>query len=186
MASVAQGFEPLAESVGAARRYAVSALEYASAQRLQDEVRTVVSELATNAVLHAQTAFTVSVTLADRTVRVAVTDGSTTRPRPSRLRDQQASTGRGLYIVAELSAAWGVEADAEGNGKTIWCDLPLPADEVPADDGTADEVPADDGTADDGTADEGTADGELDLDALLARYADPGDPAGPPAAQGPG
>ena len=162
MTAVAQGFEPTAESVGAARRYAVSSLRLVRAESLQDDVRTVVSELATNAVLHAQTVFTVSVSVVSRRLHIAVTDGSPTRPRPSRLRDQQASTGRGLHIVAELSAAWGVEPAGAG-GKTIWCDLPLPGDDA----------------ADRSSAGAGELADVDDLEALLASFDDEADsPAG--------
>ena len=158
MTSVAQGFEPIAESVGAARRYAVATLSAVRAEGLSDDVRTVVSELATNAVLHAQTVFTVSLSVVSRRLHIAVSDGSPGRPRPSRLRDEQASTGRGLHIVAELSAAWGVDPAPAGRGKTVWCDFPLPG-EGPTDQPTETDVPQEQ------LLDE-------DLDALLARFDD--------------
>lgn len=123
MSLVARRFEPVAQSVGAARRYAVSVLPLGGIERLQDDVRTVVSELATNAVLHARTAFTVSITVDGSRVRVAVTDGSPSQPRVRRPGSGDATTGRGLRMVAELSTAWGVEPD--GGGKTTWCELTL-------------------------------------------------------------
>jgi anti-sigma regulatory factor (Ser/Thr protein kinase) len=112
-------FAPLPESVGAARRYAVQGLDERGLQHLRDDVRTIVSELATNAVLHARTPFTVSLAVEPAGLRVAVTDGSPAQPRLRRRDDDQATTGRGLRMVAELSTSWGVEAS--GAGKTTWC-----------------------------------------------------------------
>jgi hypothetical protein len=128
------------------------------AQRLLDDVRTVVSELATNAVLHARTAFTVSFTLGEAGVRVAVSDGSPAQPRLTRLRDRQASTGRGLHMVADLSAAWGIDPDADGAGKTVWCELAL--------------VPDPSHLQDEREAQGRELEPEVDLDSLLARYDD--------------
>ena len=114
-------FEPVPESVGAARRYAVRGLDERGLQHLQDDVRTIVSELATNAVLHARTPFTVSLGVDPTGLRVAVTDGSPVQPRLRRRDDEEATTGRGLRIIAELCTAWGVEA--RSGGKTTWCYL---------------------------------------------------------------
>ena len=119
MSAASASFEPTSASVGAARRYAVAVLQASPVEHLQDDVRTVVSELATNAVLHARTSFTVTVGVDDAGVRVAVTDAAPGRPRLPRHGDTSATTGRGLRIIAQLSADWGVEVhDA---GKTTWC-----------------------------------------------------------------
>jgi anti-sigma regulatory factor (Ser/Thr protein kinase) len=97
-------FDPEPASVGAARRYATGLLRGSPVRHLQDDVRTVISELATNAVLHARTPFTVSVQVEGPRVRVAVTDTSPVRPRLPRRGALSDTTGRGLRIVAELSA----------------------------------------------------------------------------------
>jgi anti-sigma regulatory factor (Ser/Thr protein kinase) len=115
-------FPPVPASVGAARRHVVRALAGSTVGHLQDDVRTVVSELATNAVLHARTPFTLSVHVDVAGVRVAVTDASPARPRLPRRGDLSDTTGRGLRIVAELSADWGV--DVHDDGKTTWCVVP--------------------------------------------------------------
>lgn len=93
---------------------------------MQEDVRTVVTELATNAVLHARTDFTVSITIDRSQLRVSVTDGSPAQARLRRHGDPDATTGRGLHMVAGLSTAWGVSPD--GAGKTTWCDLSLAPD----------------------------------------------------------
>ena len=157
MPAVAERFEPTAESVAAARRYAVGVLLSRGLAQMEDDVRIVVSELATNAVLHAGTAFTVSLTIGSRRLRVAVSDGSPTRPRSRRRGDLEATSGRGLQMVAELSAAWGVDLDTAG--KTTWCDLALEPDT-----GREHDQPY--------ARPDATPDQQVDLDALLARSGD--------------
>jgi anti-sigma regulatory factor (Ser/Thr protein kinase) len=86
------------------------------------DVRLVVSELATNAVIHAGTPFSVSVLCTGSAVRISVRDWS---PTPPLLRTGGVTSlsGRGLGLVAALADAWGVEPDSDG--KTIWAELPL-------------------------------------------------------------
>jgi KaiC/GvpD/RAD55 family RecA-like ATPase len=87
-----------------------------------DAVQLVVSELATNAVLHAGTPFSVSVSSDGLVMRISVSDWSTQRPV---MRDGSptALSGRGLRLVAAVSSRWGVEKDPDG--KTVWAELPL-------------------------------------------------------------
>lgn len=76
-----------------------------------------ISELSANCTLHARTSFTVRVELVADQVRLAVSDGSRRAPA---VRDygSDATTGRGLRMVGELSAEWGV--DLHEGGKTVW------------------------------------------------------------------
>jgi anti-sigma regulatory factor (Ser/Thr protein kinase) len=80
-------------------------------------VELLVSELVTNAVLHARSEVELRLSNSADAVRVDVVDAST-RPPVLRTRDDAAMTGRGLALVAELSAQWGVE-ETEG-GKSVW------------------------------------------------------------------
>ena len=74
---------------------------------LVDDIRLVVSELATNAALHARTPFTVQLEGDERSVRLTVSDGLLLLPiRVSAA--PMASGGRGLDIVAACSRDWGV------------------------------------------------------------------------------
>jgi hypothetical protein len=77
----------------------------------------VVSELVTNAMIHAGT--DIDVTLAEhrRSVRVAVRDHS--RALPVEWHGRSDEHGRGLGIVAELASAWGVLPHSDG-GKVVW------------------------------------------------------------------
>jgi anti-sigma regulatory factor (Ser/Thr protein kinase) len=91
----------------------------------------VLSELVTNAVLHATEPIMVLVTRQDDALRIEVSDGDTRMsdiaPRPAR--DPRRAGGRGLQIVNSLARDWGVTRRADG--KTVWAEVGLenPADE---------------------------------------------------------
>jgi PAS domain S-box-containing protein len=77
-----------------------------------------VSEVVTNAVLHAHTEIDLTVAVErDGTVRVEVRDGSLNLPLP-RDYTETASTGRGLGLVEVLASSYGVHPHA--HGKTVW------------------------------------------------------------------
>jgi hypothetical protein len=63
------------------------------------------------------------------TVRVEVADASARPPRP-RHADGDATNGRGLELVDGLADRWGWQA--EGAGKSIWCEVDRCASEVEA------------------------------------------------------
>jgi two-component sensor histidine kinase len=77
-----------------------------------------VSELATNAVLHADTAFHVSCHVGHR-IRIEVSDLSTVMPT---IRRASPIGGLGLQIVDQLSCKWGVDRTA--GGKVVWLEVP--------------------------------------------------------------
>jgi anti-sigma regulatory factor (Ser/Thr protein kinase) len=108
--------EPVSPSI--ARDFVSEHLAAHQLPELVEDMRLVVSELATNAVAHAQTAFLVTLSMADERVRVAIQDGSTATP--VRLTpDPMALGGRGLMIVEVLSQEWGTTTDAAGL-KSVW------------------------------------------------------------------
>jgi anti-sigma regulatory factor (Ser/Thr protein kinase) len=113
-------FPPESLAVRRARAFAVEAAG------LEGEPGSVmallVSEVASNAVLHAGTPFTVGVSRGPGQVRVEVEDGSPTLPVPKHY-DIDAPTGRGLRILEALASRWGVvEA---GDGKVVWFEFDL-------------------------------------------------------------
>lgn len=115
----------------AARRFALSLMDGLS-EELRDGVEVMVSELATNAQLHAATDFEVAVERSDEDgrIRVAVSDkgaGEPTllRPEPTDLH------GRGLQIVMMLSDAWGTDWAPDHQGKTVWFELQVPPAQAP-------------------------------------------------------
>ena len=96
---------------------------------LVEDVRLVVSELATNAIRHAKTPITVTLEQVDRAVLLTVTDGSFAAPvrQETHLLD---TGGRGLSIVALVSHEWGV-IQGPGEAKSVWASFALPADTRP-------------------------------------------------------
>lgn len=108
----------------AARRFVASVLDrhpYAGRVRGED-VRLVASELATNAVIHAGTPFSLSVACQGPTMRISVRDWNESPPIV-RNPGPTARSGRGLRIVGAVADNWGVDADPDG--KTVWAELPL-------------------------------------------------------------
>jgi anti-sigma regulatory factor (Ser/Thr protein kinase) len=90
---------------------------------LVDPVRLVVSELATNALVHARTAFVVTLAATGQTVLLAVRDQSL--PPPAR-QDAKAMdlSGRGLAIVDVVSLDWGVRQDRTAS-KEVWASFAI-------------------------------------------------------------
>lgn len=79
-----------------------------------------VTELVTNAVLHARTSIVLTIDAEPGLVVVRVADHSNAMPI-QRTYSRDAATGRGLALVDELAAAWGVEHSADG--KEVWCEI---------------------------------------------------------------
>lgn len=85
---------------------------------LVDPVRLVASELATNAVVHAHTAFSVTLARSGQTVMLTVRDDSPALPT-RRVAQVMDPSGRGLEIVGIVSLDWGVSDDGAGS-KAVW------------------------------------------------------------------
>jgi anti-sigma regulatory factor (Ser/Thr protein kinase) len=115
------------KSAAGARRWVGCHLDgYPSS--LVDTATLLVSEVVTNAVLHAGTEIEVALYRAGSRVRIEVADRSPALPAAKGYATD-ASTGRGLVLLEALVAAWGVEA-APG-GKVVWFELVDPADALP-------------------------------------------------------
>ena len=84
---------------------------------LVETAELLVSEIVTNAIVHAGTPIDVAVSFVDGGLRVEVTDGSPHVPSP-RDYGPSAGTGRGLMLLEELGEDWGVLP--EDPGKTVW------------------------------------------------------------------
>jgi anti-sigma regulatory factor (Ser/Thr protein kinase) len=89
---------------------------------LVDDLRLVVSELATNAVAHAQTPFVLTLSGADGSVLLAIQDQSMSVPARA-APDVMDLNGRGLMIVDHLSQEWGTSTDGHGL-KSVWATFP--------------------------------------------------------------
>jgi anti-sigma regulatory factor (Ser/Thr protein kinase) len=125
MAEVNLSLAPTPESAGLARRFVAAALAEWDVAEATETATLLVSELVTNAMLHARTELHLTLRLAAGRLRLEVHDGSPRLPGRKRY-SADSGTGRGLFLVEELSAAWG--ADHTAAGKRVWCEIGL-ADE---------------------------------------------------------
>ena len=106
-----------------ARRWVVDACVDMGRADLAECAELGVSELVTNALLHAEAPFSVRVRGTREHPRVEVRDGSLQPPLlpdagPSDEDDLLLTFGRGLGIVARCATAWG--AEIEDDGKVVW------------------------------------------------------------------
>jgi len=142
--------EPIAAAQ--ARTFVADALHRWALDALVPDVQLAVTELVTNAILHARTPIVVTLCVADGVAEVAVTDYDPRAPRalPHRvdlLADLDAlgpgvgddpdprhvglhygpsgsvAAGRGLIILDAISSAWGVTQHPDG--KDVWARLPV-------------------------------------------------------------
>ena len=122
-ADVTRTFAGSREDTRAARGFVLGMLEPWRGEQLAADTALVVTELATNAVVHAGSAFSVSLALSGGALRISVGD---TLPLGPRGADQElaAVPGHGLGVVAAMATRWGVETVP--GGKAVWAELPLP------------------------------------------------------------
>jgi anti-sigma regulatory factor (Ser/Thr protein kinase) len=123
--ALARTFDPTPTSVRAARKFVVEACDAADADAAAANAALLVSELVTNAVLHARTEFTVEITFVRDAVRVAVLDRSSVVPA-IRTFSAMAGSGRGLHLVDTMATRWGVDDAADG--KAVWFEVPVADD----------------------------------------------------------
>ena len=125
LGEASQRFQQDAQSARAARRFVTQALsDYDDEGDLTDTVTLLVSELVTNAVIHAGSDVEVVVRLTATAARIEVTDTSASAIAP---RDAAADedSGRGLALVETLAQRWGVRPAPDG-GKTVWFEVSRP------------------------------------------------------------
>jgi Histidine kinase-like ATPase domain len=113
-----RAFLPEPRSVPAARRFLREELTGGPAEQWLDDALVAVSETATNAVLHAHSTFEVLVQVQEHGVCVQLRDTDSTLPA-RRESDGGSTTGRGLAMVAAVSAESGVQL-LRGAGKAVW------------------------------------------------------------------
>jgi serine/threonine-protein kinase RsbW len=111
-------FPGRADQIGRARR---EVARYLADCPVGSDALIVLSELATNAVLHSRSKhdfFTVHAELTDCHARLVVEDAGGTWEPPT---SAGTESGRGLQIVAALADAWGIDGDA--SGRFVWSRL---------------------------------------------------------------
>lgn len=110
--------EGITLSIPAARDFVRATLRSWRLEAMTETVELVVSELATNAVLHARSDFTVRLTGHPvGSLLLEVLDESAKAPQ-HKVSSMTAVTGRGLSLIQRLSSAWGV--DVLSRGKSVW------------------------------------------------------------------
>lgn len=119
-------FPPDPSSPAAARRLLGTVLEDCGRPDWRDAGELALTELTTNALLHAHTEMTVRISCDDQLLRVEVEDRSPVIP-VQRGYGPESSTGRGLALVAAITHEHGVtRTDA---GKIVWFALNTGTDE---------------------------------------------------------
>ena len=122
MADDYRAFEPRTDSVREARTFIRDGVQEAGGDA--DAAELLTSELAANAVMHAESRYEVRLSRTNNSIRVEVVND---RPEMvARLVEASGEIGRGLAIVNEVASAWGVETGA--SQKVIWFELPLETD----------------------------------------------------------
>jgi anti-sigma regulatory factor (Ser/Thr protein kinase) len=104
-------------SVAAARRFVSSTLAAWDLDDLAEVALLLTSEVVTNAIRHARTVVTLTVSLRPPEVVVEVADQSAAPPAPT-LATHERESGRGLHLVDSLATTWGWRP--EGAGKVVW------------------------------------------------------------------
>ncbi|WP_254878633.1 ATP-binding protein [Streptomyces sp. NA04227] len=119
-------YSPQAGSVGLARRRTKRLVGEWGCPELADDAALLVSELATNALLHGclrDRLFQVRLTMTAELLRIEVSDPRGERMPQPRDAEQEESTGRGLLIVRSLAARWGTTPRTVG--KTVFAELDM-------------------------------------------------------------
>jgi anti-sigma regulatory factor (Ser/Thr protein kinase) len=109
---------PVPASAGQARRLVRAALTEVGETVAVDSAEVAVSELVTNAILHAATIVELSIEVTERAVTISVADASPLLP-VQRGWSATATTGRGLVLLASLTDEHGV-APRRPIGKAVW------------------------------------------------------------------
>lgn len=109
-------------SVHAAREFVAATLAAWDLDDLAEVATLCTSEVATNAVRHANTAFRLAMEARASEILFEVEDHGGGDPLPT-LPSEDSEGGRGLWLVAALSARWGCERLSDG-GKVVWFSLP--------------------------------------------------------------
>jgi hypothetical protein len=119
-AGATRAFALSGDAPAAARHFAVDAVRRLGAADLADDTALVVTELAANAIVHAQTGFTVGLTAGPQVLRIEVRDASPLPPAAAA--DLPALPLHGLGAVDALASRWGIERLGH-SGKSVWAEL---------------------------------------------------------------
>lgn len=122
--TVRERFPADLKSVRAARRFVLGVLDGWGCSELDDSAALLVSELVTNAIVHAHSTVELAVHLRPQRVRVEVIDTAREHVRRRDAKDDEQS-GRGMALIEALAVAWGI--DSLLSGKSVWFEMVRPA-----------------------------------------------------------
>ncbi len=117
-------FGPDPTSVPQARRFAGEVLRGYPTEFVET-IQLMVSELATNSLVHGGTGFSLQIECGERDVRVEVSDGGPGNPE-IHVPAPTVAHGRGIQMVDVLSDQWGILRAQGETGKTVWFSIALP------------------------------------------------------------
>ncbi|MFF4170984.1 ATP-binding protein [Streptomyces sp. NPDC001744] len=95
-----------------------------------EDVLLVVSELVTNACLHAEGPEQLRVLRLPEVLRLEVTDLGAGQPAPRTPHRAGRPGGHGMFIVQRLCRDWGIDRTPGTPGKTVWAELTAPAQDA--------------------------------------------------------
>ncbi|MFJ2831637.1 ATP-binding protein [Streptomyces sp. NPDC087263] len=123
------GVVPLARDFARQALHAWGWLPAESADRraAAEDVLLVVSELVTNACLHAEGPEELRIACDRKVFRVEVSDRGAGQPAPRTPHRAGRPGGHGMFIVQRLCLDWGVVRTPGVVGKTVWAELGAPA-----------------------------------------------------------
>lgn len=115
------------DAVPQARHFVASLLHGTAVAGLSGDAELIVTELTTNALLHAAPPVTITVRLIEDGVRIEV--GDRTQASPVRgVGGADAMTGRGIVLVEMIARRWGVRTLT--GGKVVWAEVMSPHQQV--------------------------------------------------------
>ena len=116
-------------SASRARRFVADTLDAWGISAVRDAALLVTSELAANALTHAESAFRLQLSRTSGAVRIDVVDhgAGSPEPQPESMSEEH---GRGLLLIDAMATAWGID-DVDGNGKAVWAEISLPTVDPP-------------------------------------------------------
>jgi CheY-like chemotaxis protein/anti-sigma regulatory factor (Ser/Thr protein kinase) len=112
---------PNVSDVGLARRFLVTHCERWGCDDVLEDGQLVVSELVTNALVHAGSPCELGIAFRNGRLRIEIRDRGSGGPEVQAA-DSESEHGRGLLLVSALTNAWGMEP-REPAGKVVWAEL---------------------------------------------------------------
>jgi anti-sigma regulatory factor (Ser/Thr protein kinase) len=119
-AELSQTFVSSTWSLRAARTFVSTTMRTWGFGAVAADAELIASELATNAVSHARSHFSIGLSRHEGQVRIAVGDTDHTPPI-TRAPSRAGLGGLGLHLIESLATSWGHEIDS--NGKIVWADI---------------------------------------------------------------